>query len=99
MLGVEAGGDRQALHEVIRRHSRAVAPEIEAGRPNDLLDRLARDPSFAAVDAARLRAELDPRRYVGRAPEQVTEYVEGPLTRLLDSLRSYAAPDDAGVMV
>ncbi len=99
MLGVEAGGDRQALHEVIRTHSRAVSLAVESGAPNDLLGRLAADPAFASVDAARLRAELEPARYVGRAPEQVVEYVEGPLAEILDSLRAYAAPDDAGVTV
>ena len=99
MVGVEAGGDRQGLHEVIRKHSRAVSTSVESGAPNDLLDRLARDPAFAKVDATRLRAELDPARYVGRAPEQVQEYVDGPLAELLNSLRAYAAPDDAGVMV
>jgi adenylosuccinate lyase len=99
MLAVEAGGDRQALHEVIRKHSRAVSASVEAGAPNDLLERLATDPGFAKVDAASLRAELNPARYVGRAPEQVTEYLEGPLAELLNSLKSFTAPDDAGVTV
>ena len=99
MLGVEAGGDRQGLHEIIRRHSRAVSAAVESGEPNDLLDRLAGDPGFARVNAAALKAELDPARYVGRAPEQVLEYLEGPLMELLDSLKSYAAPDDAGATV
>jgi adenylosuccinate lyase len=99
MLAVEAGGDRQALHEVIRRHSRAVSATVEAGAPNDLLERLAADPGFSRVNAASLRAELDPSRYVGRAPEQVLEYTDGPLAELLDSLKSFTAPDDAGVTV
>lgn len=99
MLAVEAGGDRQALHEVIRRHSRAIAPAVEAGEPNRLLDRLAADPAFSKMDSAALRAELDPARYVGRAPEQVLEFAEGPLAELLDSLKSFKAPDDAGVTV
>ncbi len=97
MLGVQAGGDRQALHEVIRTHSRALSADLERGAPNDLLDRLARDPAFAAVDAAALRRELDPRRYVGRAPEQVSEYVQGPLAELLASLSGFAVRDEAGV--
>jgi adenylosuccinate lyase len=99
MLGVQAGGDRQALHEVIRRHSRAVSAALETGAPNDLLERLAQDPAFAAVDAATLRQELDPLRYVGRAPQQVAEYVEGPLERLLAELHPFAIPDDAEVTV
>jgi adenylosuccinate lyase len=99
MLAVQAGGDRQAVHEVIRRHSRAISAELERGAPNDLLDRLARDPAFARVDVAALREELDPRRYVGRAPEQVAEYLDGPLNDLLTSLSGFAARDEAGVTV
>jgi adenylosuccinate lyase len=97
MLGVQAGGDRQELHEVIRRHSRAVADAVARGEPNDLLERLAQDAAFAAVDAAALRAELDPRRYVGRAPEQVREFLDGPVASLLDALEGYATADDASV--
>jgi adenylosuccinate lyase len=99
MLGVRAGGDRQQLHEVIRRHSRAVSADMERGGPNDLLDRLAADPAFTRVDAAALRGELDPRRYVGRAPEQTVEYLEGPISELLTSLSGFAASDEAGVNV
>jgi adenylosuccinate lyase len=99
MLGVKAGGDRQTLHEVIRRHSRAVTGADSEGGANDLLERLARDPAFAQVDAAALRQELDPNRYVGRAPQQVAEYVEGPLEEILRSLQPFATPDDAEVAV
>ena len=45
MLGVAAGGDRQALHEVIRKHSLAVADAVSRGGANDLLERLAADPA------------------------------------------------------
>jgi adenylosuccinate lyase len=99
MLAVQAGGDRQTLHEVIRRHSRALSADLEAGASNDLLERLARDPAFARVDAAALRRELEPGRYVGRAPEQVVEYVQGPLDQLLTSLKDIAVRDDAKVTV
>ncbi|MGD0899525.1 MAG: adenylosuccinate lyase, partial [Thermoguttaceae bacterium] len=51
MAGVAAGGDRQDLHERIRRHSQAAAAVVkEQGRPNDLIERLAADPAFAKVD-------------------------------------------------
>ncbi len=99
MLGVQAGGDRQTLHEVIRKHSRALSADLERGAPNDLLDRLAKDPAFARVDAGALRRELEPRRYVGRAPEQVVEYVEGPLNQLLTSLSDFVVRDEAKVTV
>lgn len=82
MVAVQAGGDRQSLHEVIRRHSLDVASRVAAGSSNDLMERLASDPAFAAVDRTRLQAELDPARYVGRAPEQVAEF----LTEYLDPL-------------
>jgi adenylosuccinate lyase len=74
MAGVQAGGDRQTLHERIRVHSQAAAQEVkEHGRANDLLDRLRADPAFAKVD---LSGALDSRRYIGRAPEQVDRFFE-----------------------
>jgi adenylosuccinate lyase len=97
MLGVEAGGDRQTLHEVVRQHSRAVSEAMAEGAKNDLLDRLSGDEAFSAVDAEALRAELNPARYIGRAPAQVQEFATGPLKELLGSLTQYAAPDEAKV--
>ncbi|RMF91171.1 MAG: adenylosuccinate lyase, partial [Planctomycetota bacterium] len=74
MAAVEKGGDRQELHEVIRRHSQAAAAEVKQhGKPNDLLERLENDPVFAGVD---VRGALDVHRFVGRAPEQVDEFLE-----------------------
>jgi adenylosuccinate lyase len=73
MAAVAAGGDRQDLHERIRRHSQAAAAMVkQQGAPNDLLERLAADPAFAAID---LDSTLDPRKFIGRAPEQVDEFL------------------------
>jgi adenylosuccinate lyase len=99
MLGVKAGGDRQTLHEVIRGHSRAARDAEDAGQPAGLLERLAGDPAFARVDAARLRAELEPTRYVGRAPAQVREYVDEQLDPLLARLQPFTTSDGAGVTI
>jgi len=52
MLAVTAGGDRQTLHEVIRRHAWAARDAEDRGEPGALLDRLATDPAFAVHDAA-----------------------------------------------
>jgi adenylosuccinate lyase len=82
MEAVRAGGDRQDLHERIRVHSHAAAREVKDGRTNDLRLRLAADPAFAAV-AGRLDELLDGRRYVGRAPEQVEEYLSSEVDPLL----------------
>lgn len=88
MLGVGVGGDRQQLHEVVRQHSHAVAKAVSEGASNDLLERLAKSPEFARVPGEQLRAELDPTRYIGRAPEQVADF----LRDFLEPLLSRAAP-------
>ena len=98
MHAVQAGGDRQAVHEVIRKHSLAVAEAVSRGEPNDLLDRLAKDAAFAGVKAAALKAELSPARYVGRAPEQVHEFLADYLDPLVADAgaRHAVAPTTGG---
>jgi adenylosuccinate lyase len=74
-------GDRQELHERIRQHSLAAAREVkEFGRPNDLMARLAADPAFKGVD---LEGALDARRFVGRSPEQVDQFLKGVVRPIL----------------
>jgi adenylosuccinate lyase len=99
LLGTAAGGDRQALHEVIRRHSLAVAEAVSRGESNDLLSRLAADPAFRAVPAAALQAELEPNRYTGRAAQQVREFREEYLQPLLARARPLAAEAEAAEVV
>ena len=72
---VEAGGDRQQAHEVIRRHSIAAARAMkDEGAKNDMLERLAGDAAFGvAVDD--LRAATDPARFTGRASQQVEDFL------------------------
>jgi adenylosuccinate lyase len=73
MAAVAAGGDRQELHEQIRQHSLAAAAVVKnEGGKNDLMARLAADPAFARVDLGNL---LDARQFVGRAPEQVDDFL------------------------
>lgn len=74
MAAVQSGGDRQELHESIRQHSQLAARRVkEEGQPNDLLTRLHADPAYASLDLSSL---LDPTRFVGRAPEQVGQFIE-----------------------
>ena len=70
-----AGGDRQDLHERIRRHSMAAAGrmKIEGGQA-DLLERIAEDEAFG-LSLEQLVEMVDPARFVGRAPEQVDEFL------------------------
>jgi adenylosuccinate lyase len=73
MAAVAAGGDRQELHDRIRRHSQAAAAVVkEQGGRNDLMDRLAADPAFAKVDLTTL---VSPVQFIGRAPQQVDEFL------------------------
>jgi adenylosuccinate lyase len=75
MEAVKAGGDRQELHERIRRHSMAAAQRVKSeGADNDLLERIRADEAFAAV-RARLDRIVAPDAFVGRAPQQVEEYL------------------------
>ncbi len=90
---VEAGGDRQAAHEVIRRHSVAAAAAMKDGAPrNDMLDRLARDAEYG-VPLDDLLETLDARRFVGRASEQVTEFLREIVDPLLGVQAASLAPE------
>ena len=72
---VRAGGDRQQAHERIRQASIAAARAIKDGAPeNDMLERLAADPEFN-LPLDEMRQTLDPGRFVGRAPQQVDEFL------------------------
>lgn len=86
MAAVQRGGDRQKLHEVIRKASLAAIEEVKAGRPNDLMSRLPHDSAFAGLD---LERELRPEKFVGRAPQQVDEF----LAEVEPRLESVAATD------
>ncbi|MGQ0647694.1 MAG: adenylosuccinate lyase [Gemmatimonadaceae bacterium] len=80
---VRHGMSRQDAHEVIRRHAIAAARAMkDEGLPNDMLGRLAADPEFP-VAIHDLRDALDPGRFVGRAPEQVDEFIAEVVDPLL----------------
>lgn len=83
MEAVKGGGDRQELHERIRVHARAAADRLKEGAAEgDLFDRLRADPAFAGVKNM-LRDDLDPRPFVGRAPEQVEEFLSAEVDPVL----------------
>jgi adenylosuccinate lyase len=73
MAGVEAGGDRQELHERIRLASQAAGEQVKLhGRANDLIQRLKADEAFKGID---IDALLEPGKFVGRATQQVDEFL------------------------
>ena len=88
MEAVKHGGNRQELHEVIRRHSMAAVRRVkEEGAENDLLERLKSDPAFACI-REQFDSLVNPRAFVGRAPEQVEEFLTGSIRPLLEKYRN-----------
>jgi adenylosuccinate lyase len=95
MEAVKKGGDRQQLHERIRIHSVAAGAVVkEQGLPNDLVSRIAADPLFS-LSEAEIKARMNPSEYIGRAPEQVEEFLElevrPVLSRYTDRLKTESA--------
>ena len=74
MEAVKRGADRQVVHETIRRASMEATARMKAGEACDLPERLAEDPAIG-LSAEEIRALLDAKRYVGRAPDQVSAYL------------------------
>jgi adenylosuccinate lyase len=78
MAAVKAGGDRQKLHEKIRQHSHAAAEQVKKfGKHNDLIERLKTDTAFSKVD---FKSVLNPKNYIGRALQQVDEFIKAVVT-------------------
>jgi adenylosuccinate lyase len=73
---VKKGGDRQTLHETIRKHSVDVATEIKQnGNDNNLLDRIIADPTIG-ITKEEVAEIVDAKKFVGRAPMQVEEFLQ-----------------------
>ena len=89
MAAVSAGGNRQELHEAIRRHSMDAGRRVKAeGASNDLIERLAADPLFAKV-SPKFHEILAPSQFVGRAPQQVDDFLKNVFEPLKARLASY----------
>ena len=74
MSAVKAGGDRQQMHEVIRRHSMEATQRMKEGLPANLLEELGNDPEFI-LSHDEIAKALDPKDYIGRCPEQVDQFL------------------------
>ncbi len=83
MEAVKRGGNRQELHEALREHSHAAARKVKLeGGQNDLIDRIVADKLFP-LSREEIDAQMDPEKYVGRAPSQVTEFLRDEIAPLL----------------
>jgi adenylosuccinate lyase len=88
MAAAKAGGDRQELHEAIREHSMDATRKIkEEGGDNDLLDRLKADKHFASI-ADKIDDLVNPVEFIGRAPEQVSDFLKNQIKPLLEKYAS-----------
>ena len=84
MDAVKAGGDRQELHERIRELSLEAGRTVKAeGKDNNLLELIAADPSFN-LTLEELKKTMDPKKYVGRAPQQVEEFLDEVIRPVLE---------------
>ncbi len=93
MHAVRAGGDRQELHERLRRHSLAAKERLLAGAAaNDLVERLRHDQAFAAAGPA-LDDLARPERFVGLAPRQARRFLAERVAPALEPYRSRLGQD------
>ncbi len=99
MEAVKRGGDRQDLHEKIRQHSMAAGARVkQEGAANDLLERIAADPAFG-LDKNELDVLLDANLYIGRSPDQVTEFIRDVIQPILDARPAGSMPVTAELKV
>jgi adenylosuccinate lyase len=90
---VRAGGDRQEAHERIRKHSIEAARALKEGaQHNDLLERLAADTEWN-VPIREMKKALDPSAFVGRAPQQVDEFLREVVAPLLEGEQAVEAEE------
>ncbi|NCA98311.1 MAG: adenylosuccinate lyase [Clostridia bacterium] len=99
MEAVKRGGDRQDLHEKIRQHSMAAGARVKMeGAANDLLERIAADPAFG-LDQNELDLLLDAYLYIGRSPDQVTEFIRDVIEPILAARPADSMPVTAELKV
>jgi adenylosuccinate lyase len=95
---VKNGGNRQELHEIIRVHSMEAGKQVKLyGKNNDLIARIKKDEHFACI-RDNIDSILNPKNFIGRAPQQTAEYVAS----LRPIFRKYADAEnmsDNGVKV
>lgn len=89
MRATKRGGDRQKLHELIRKHSMVAHAAIERGEENPLVELLLADPAFD-LSREEVDASLQPNLFTGRAAEQVEEFLGEVATPALERIQAAA---------
>ncbi|HHY82072.1 MAG TPA: adenylosuccinate lyase [Clostridiales bacterium] len=89
MEAVKRGGDRQELHERIRTYSMEAALQVkEKGESNNLISKIASDPAFG-FSKEELDRIMDPKNFIGRAPEQVIEFLDDHVEPILQANKDF----------
>lgn len=84
MESVKRGGDRQALHEIIRVYSHEAAKNVKLlGKENNLIELLSEDPKVP-LSKDEIVQQLDPKKYIGRSVSQVDEFLANVIDPLLE---------------
>jgi len=93
MEAVRRGGDRQELHERLRKYAHEAGRRVKEGQANDFLDRVASDPAFG-LTREDLELLMDPTRFVRRASQQVEEFMREEVEPVLKRYRSLLGEDE-----
>lgn len=92
MRAVKGGRDRQQVHSLLRAHSLSVSQKMkEEGAPSDLMQRIANDAQIG-LTPRELEECLDPRGFIGRAAEQVDQFLSSEVEPLLKTLKHLKQP-------
>ena len=84
MEATKHGGNRQELHEIIRKYSMEATAKMKDGEESDLLEMLSREPAFG-MNQQELKEIFNPQQYIGRCPEQVEKFLKKIMPMLSDS--------------
>jgi len=99
MEGVKKGGDRQDLHEKIRVLSMQAGAVVKIeGKPNDLIERIVADGTFG-IEEKDIEHILDPSLYIGRAPEQVDDFITQEVQPIIKANVELLTIDDVDLKV
>jgi adenylosuccinate lyase len=99
MDAVKRGGDRQKLHERIRVHSLTAGSNVkDKGLANNLIDLIADDPLFG-MSREELLSHLEPGRYIGRCPQQVSEFLQQDVDPILKRYAAALRPHETDLKV
>jgi len=93
MASVKKGASRQDMHEIIRQHSMEAGKVVKVdGKPNDLIQRLIKDKEIP-LSKEEIDNMLNPKDFIGRAPEQVEDFIETEVNPIIDKYKGYLGLD------